>query len=345
MLRIWCFPGEENRLSNPYTAILVTQLRRLGHTVSSPGWLRRFTGRCDVIHLHWPQKVVRASLFGSLRTIAVWSAFLALQKARGAKIVWTMHNVASHEGERPKLERFWMKHLIARLSGIHALSQDSLEQARAHYPALAALPALVAPHWTYSDAYPQPNPDARVTPGTIAFLGDIKAYKGLDAFLTALEQTEPDPRRYLVHGRPEDEESGRALEDRLQALAARGWRIEWTLERLSDQQMADRLAEADLLMLPYESGENSGLAVLAAERGTPLLVSRLAAFEPLLEELGWPRATAIKAPLTHWQIVAAAGAARSVSGTVPRDFVRRRSPEAVVAEISGYYLFLMDIKG
>jgi len=344
MLRIWCFPGEENRLSNPYTAILVTQLRRLGHKVSSPGWPGRFIGRCDVIHLHWPQKVVRASLFGSLRTIAVWSAFLALQKARGAKIVWTMHNVASHEGERPRLERFWMKRLITRLSGVHALSQDSLEQARAHYPALAALPALVAPHWTYSDAYPHPDlvPD---TPETIAFLGDIKPYKGLDAFLTALEWAQPDARRYLVHGRPEDEESGESLEHRLRALAVRGWRIEWTLERLSDQQMADRLAETALLLLPYESGENSGLAVLAAERGTPLLVSRIAAFEPLLEELGSPRAVAIEAPLSHWQIAEAADAARSVAGTVPEDFVRRRSPEAVVAEISGYYLFLMDIKG
>lgn len=344
MLRIWCFPGEENRLSNPYTAILVTQLRRLGHKVSSPGWPGRFAGRCDVIHLHWPQKVVRASLFGSLRTIAVWSAFLALQKARGAKIVWTMHNVASHEGERPRLERFWMKRLIARLDGVHALSQDSLKQARAHYPALATLPALVAPHWTYSDAYPQPDasPD---NPETISFLGDIKPYKGLDAFLTALEQAQPDARRYLVHGRPEDEESSQSLEHRLRALAVRGWRIEWTLERLSDQQMADRLAEAALLLLPYESGENSGLAVLAAERGTPLLVSRIAAFEPLQEELGSPRAVAIETPLSHWQITEAAEAARCVAGTVPEDFVRRRSPEAVVAEISGYYLFLMDIKG
>lgn len=345
MLRIWCFPGEENRLSNPYTAILVTQLRLLGHKVSSPGWLTRFNGRCDVIHLHWPQKVVRASLFGSLRTIAVWSVFLALQRARGAKVVWTMHNVASHEGERPRLERLWMKRLIARLDGIHALSQGSLEQARAHYPALAALPALVAPHWTYSDAYPQPDPPAPDIPETIAFLGDIKAYKGLDAFLTALEQAQPDARRYLVHGRPEDEESGNALKHRLRALAARGWRVEWALERLSDQQMADRLAETALLLLPYESGENSGLAVLAAERGTPLLVSRIAAFEPLLEELASPRAVAIEAPLTHRQIVESAEAARPVAGTVPEDFARPRSPEAVVAEISSYYLFLMDFKG
>ncbi|KPH65756.1 glycosyltransferase [Novosphingobium sp. ST904] len=345
MARVWCFPGEENRHSNPYTAILIGQLRRLGHSPSSPGWKERFTGTCDILHLHWPQKVIQPGLLRSLRTIAAWAVFLALQKARGAKIVWTMHNAVSHEQLRPRLERFWMARFMALLDGIHAMSESSLAQARLRHPVLTRIPALVAPHWTYSGAYPPPAATIGLRRDTVSFLGDIKGYKGLDDMLAALENAEPDSRRYLVHGLPESPAEAAALEARLAALSGRGWRMEWVLTRLSDQEMADRLNETLILLLPYRRGENSGLAILAAERGTPVMVSGISAFSNLLDELGPPRVTAITAPLSHRQIAEAAQAAAAVAGAVPLHFVARRSPERVVAEISNYYLFLMDSGG
>lgn len=340
MAMIWSFPGEENRQSNPFTATLLRELRALGHQTASPGWSRRFTGRCDVIHLHWPQKVVQPGLVRSLRSIAMWLAFLARHKAAGTRIVWTVHNVASHEAVRPRLERWWMNRLLALVDGIHALSRASLEEAGAVYPAVLRKHPLIAPHWIYGDAYPPP--ETGLKQDTTAFLGDLKAYKGLDAFLAALEQAEPDGRRYLVHGKPADDLDPVQLQGRLQRLQQRGWQLEFVLERLSDQDMADRLAQSGLLVLPYHSGENSGLAILAAERGTPLLVSPLPAFQPLLDELGPPRVTVFDPPLDHAAIVAAFETARSVAGTVDPDFVTRRASVRIVREISNYYLFLMD---
>ncbi|XJJ70796.1 glycosyltransferase [Novosphingobium sp. BL-8A] len=341
MAVIWSFPGEENRKSNPYTSTLIAELRNLGHVAFSPDWPRRLLGRCDIIHLHWPQKVVQDSLPRSLRSIALWLAFLALQKARGARIVWTIHNAASHEAHRPRLERWWMTRLLGLVDGIHALSDISLREAGVIYPAVTAKHRLVAPHWTYDGAYPAAaqRPEG---PETIAFLGDLKAYKGLDALLAALESAPPDSRHYLVHGLPADGLDPETLTARLQALRRRGWHIDYVLERLSDQEMADRLAQSRLLVLPYHSGENSGLAVLAAERGTPMLVSALPAFEPMLEELGAPRAAVIEGPLTHAQIARAFEDARDVAGKVDREFVARRAPGRIVREISNYYLFLME---
>lgn len=340
MAMIWSFPGEENRQSNPFTATLLRELRALGHETASPGWSRRMIDRCDVIHLHWPQKVVQESLVRSLRSIVLWLIFLARQKAAGARIVWTVHNVASHEAVRPRLERWWMNRLLGLVDGIHALSQASLDEAGAVYPKVLRKHPLVAPHWIYANAYPPPAPGLR--PDAIAFLGDLKAYKGLDAFLAAMEQAEPDGRRYLIHGKPADGLHPAALRDRLQGLQQRGWRLDFVLERLSDQQMADRLAQSGLLVLPYHSGENSGLAILAAERGTPLLVSPLPAFQPLLDELGGPRVTAFDPPLEHAAIAGAFEQARPVAGTVDKDFVTRRASVRIVREISNYYLFLMD---
>lgn len=342
MVMIWSFPGEENRQSNPFTATLLSELRALGHQTASPGWPARLLGHCDIVHLHWPQKVVQESLARSLRSIVLWLGFLYSQKLRGARIVWTIHNVASHEAVRPGLERWWMNRLLTLVDGVHALSEISLRQAIAAYPAIAGKHALVAPHWIYADAYPPPPTAGRHGRDAIAFLGDLKAYKGLDVLLSALERAEPDGRRYIVHGKPADDLDMPILRRRLQALQQRGWRIEFVLARLSDQEMVNRLEETGLLVLPYLSGENSGLAVLAAERGTPLLASALPAFAPLLAELPPPRAMSIAAPLDHRQIVQAFESARAIAGKTAPDFLKRRAPGRIVREISNYYLFLLD---
>lgn len=345
MAVIWSFPGEENRKSNPYTATLVAELRKLGHDVRAPGWSARMLQRAEIIHLHWPQKVVQQSLLASLRSIAMWWLFLATQRMRGARIVWTVHNVMSHEGVRPGLERWWMKRLLAQIDGIHALSNQSLRDACETYPAIAGKRPLVAPHWTYDTAYPPARCPADARRDTIAFLGDLKPYKGLDAFLLALETGEPNSHRYVVHGQPSDDMDAARLADKMLALQRRGWTLDFVLERLSAQQMSDRLAEAGLLVLPYHKGENSGLAVLAAERGTPLLVSALPAFAPLVDELGSPRVSVIAPPLTALQMSEAFEHGQAVAGTIDAAFAQRRTPAAIVAEISKYYLFLMDSQG
>ena len=344
MAVIWSFPGEENRGSNPYTATLVAELRRLGHSTASPGWRRRLYRRCDIIHLHWPQKVVQRSLLASLRSIMLWQFFLALQKARGARVVWTVHNVASHERPRARLERWWMALLLKWVDGIHALSQASLDCAVARHPVIAEKRLLVAPHWTYGDAYPRPSKSAAIPHSTVAFLGDIKDYKGLDAFLDALDNALPDDLHYVVHGKPGDGIDPQHLSDRMGQLRQRGWRLDYALERLTDQQMADRLASTGLLVLPYKSGENSGLAILAAEQGVPLLVSPLPAFAPLLNELAGPRITPIIGALSHAQMAQAFARGQAVAGRASPSFLARRAPAAVVAKISNYYLFLMDRK-
>jgi glycosyltransferase involved in cell wall biosynthesis len=342
MAEIWSFPGEENARSNPYTATLVRELRSLEHHVKTPGWPGRLVSRCDILHLHWPQKVVQPGLFSSLRSISLWLVFLSLQKARGARLVWTVHNVQSHEAPRPRLENWWMQRMLALVDGIHCLSHANLREACAAFPVVARKTPLVAPHWTYDDAYPPASPDLADRRSAVAFLGDLKAYKGVRDFLAALEQAQPDDRRYIVHGKPVDERDAQDLARRLLALRDRGWHLDFVLDRLSNQQMADCLEQTGLLVLPYHRGENSGLAVLAAERGTPLLVSAVPAFESLADELGVPRITPIEAPLTHEQMDRAFRSAHSVAGTIDAGFAARRAPAAVVREISNYYLFLMD---
>lgn len=342
MIVVWSFPGEENLRSNPYTATLVRELRALGLTVATPGWLGRLLGRCNIVHLHWPQKVIQPSLAASLRSTSMWLVFLTLQKARGARIVWTLHNVQSHEAHHPKLEQWWMRRFLRLVDGVHAMSETSLAEAEAIYPAVASKMPLVAPHWTYGNAYPPARSDLAHRHDAIAFLGDIKPYKGIEEFLVALEQAKPDTHRYVVHGRPMDGVEPLALAERLDQLRRRGWLIEAVLDRLSEQEMSDRLAQAGLLVLPYRTGENSGLAVLAAERGTPILVAAIPAFEPLLSELGPPRVAAIESPLTHSQMVRAFVAARPVAGSIDVPFSQSRTPAAIVREIRNYYLFLMD---
>lgn len=96
-MRILAWPGVEAGETNPYTRLLYESVKHLGHTVDEFTLMRAFSGKYDIFHIHWPEYYVGnpnlfKSLFGSLGIL------LAMNwcRLRGAKIVWTAHNLRSH---------------------------------------------------------------------------------------------------------------------------------------------------------------------------------------------------------------------------------------------------------
>lgn len=326
---LFSIPARENRASNPYTAMLADGMEALGWQVSSPRWKDRFRRRADVIHVHWPQRVCDKAQLAAVRSIGMWLAFLGWQQARGAKVVWTTHNLQAHDARSPAIEAWYMRLFTRRLDGFIALSEANRRNAIAAFPALRDKPSIIVPHPVYGDAYP---PAARA-PGlvgeTVAFLGDIKPYKGLDSLLAALERAAaPDSRTYLIGGRCSDRAEAAAIASRIAALSSRGWNIERDAERLSDQAMADALARTDLLVQPYHRGENSGLSLLAAERGVPMLLRPLEGFRALGDSLGPERVCYMQDELDHPAIIAALDRTRASRHVPPAEFVAERSVQS-----------------
>ena len=70
------------------------------------------------------------------------------------KVVWTVHNVASHERRAtPRLRAMHRRLLVEEVDGLLSLTAGGLAAARAAYPELAGVPGAVTPHGHYRDDY------------------------------------------------------------------------------------------------------------------------------------------------------------------------------------------------
>lgn len=105
-----CFvPDWQN--DNPYQALLADALRRRGWNVSFADMPRGvFALNCfsatarkvDVLHLHWVNQLIGHACWSgrpwlrwlrrNLLRLDVW-----VLRARGVRVVWTVHNLVSHE--------------------------------------------------------------------------------------------------------------------------------------------------------------------------------------------------------------------------------------------------------
>ncbi|MFX9042583.1 hypothetical protein ABTN45_19050, partial [Acinetobacter baumannii] len=75
-------------------------------------WLLRHLGPGDTLHLHWPSYFYYhpSSRWRSLVSLLRFFAISSLLRLRGARIVWTAHNLYPHDGARAE----WMHRLARR---------------------------------------------------------------------------------------------------------------------------------------------------------------------------------------------------------------------------------------
>lgn len=293
------YPGRANRASNPFNALLADALERRGWSVIDPRVGERFFGRADIVHIHWPQQAAKPRLPVALRRCAALVAMLAVQRLRGARVVWTVHDVHAYDQTHPRLERALMSVVLRLVDGAVFMTAHSRAVAYQAMPALAILPNVVIPHGLYADCYPQGAAPAEARRGfglpadaaVIGFIGDVKPYKGLDVLLEAFADGAAADAWLLVAGRLPQGAEGDALRRRIGELRDAGRPIVLADRRLDDQELADAVAASTVVALPYKTGWNSGLAMLAIERGRPLLTSDAPVFQELGDQLGpqWVR--------------------------------------------------------
>ena len=138
-------------------------------------WRSAFTGRYDVFHVHWPEFLVQAkNPLTSVGRGVLLLVLLARLRAGRVAIVRTLHNLAAHEDEGSR----WQRWLLAVLYGrttlfIRINSATELD---------TAAPVVTIPHGHYRDRFaamgkrdPQPK--------RLLYFGLIRGYKGIDSVL------------------------------------------------------------------------------------------------------------------------------------------------------------------
>lgn len=291
------------RDKNPYQYLLYSNMMRLGPKVREflepRNWLERAP---DIVHLHWPEMPLGHPSQDQARAqIQFLIKGLLVCKARGAKVIWTVHNLESHEGGarndafRNHLRiRLW-KAVRALLDGWIAHSEDSAASARIAHPWLERLPSAIIPHGHFRDEYPHgiARTEARTRLGispterVMLCFGAVRRYRNVPALLDAFRAMPGDDFRLIIAGSVQEG----VLKDKIERLADRDTRVRLDLRHVPVEEVQCHFGASDLVVLPYRDILNSGAALLALSFDRPVLLPDMGSMPELRRSIGanWVR--------------------------------------------------------
>jgi len=245
--------------------------------------VRRY-GRRAIWHIHW------IDLFhtGKIRSLPMQRHYAAVSLARfvlflwqvlvcrffGAKILWTVHNLHSHERPGGFFEKVVTKLLLSFADRVTALNGHIRDEiARSH----GRLDVPLLRQGLYRGCYPDTvtRGEARRRLGladddfVLVFLGVIEEYKGIDLAMEALAELADPAVKLVVAGRLDAESPyGRKVRD----LA---WKTPGVLlidRFVPDDEVQLYFRAADYSIYPYRRIDNSGPLYLTLAFGVPTIM-------------------------------------------------------------------------
>lgn len=290
-MRVASFPGDVS--VNPYLERLHDALARRGiETVSgAPGlrWALRARSQVAVAHLHWIEFFVhgygrRAGVTPHcpralyVARAARFLVALALLRARGVRIVWTVHNLRPHEQRFPVLDRL-VALGVATLSHSIVVHSDFARRRLRTELGWTTSPCWVAPIGNYDGSYPparrgrermREDLDIRADAFVFLVFGQLRAYKRLDEVIGAFRQIDAPDVCLVVAGRPLDE----AVRESAVRAAGSDPRVRLLLDYVDDADVADIHATADAAVVAYVDAFSSAALVLALSQGLAVVAPR-----------------------------------------------------------------------
>jgi len=252
--------NEENR----YIQLLVDGLRAAGYQVhpldTLLSGLRHFRS-VRLVHLNWFENIDERRLSVGLRSFFRKLGVLSVIRLTGKPLVWTMHNRMSHETGRFFFSR-WIHRLLLRWAHVIVIHSASSETMLAVHGERVRRKAEYVPHPHFVGVYGRRRQSPHTEPNRLRllFVGMVKPYKQLELLIDTVAAFGSDV-QLTIAGRAVDEGYRRAIA----ARAARAGNVVLRAEFVPDDQLADLLAGADAVVLPYDlsSSLNSGSVLLA----------------------------------------------------------------------------------
>ncbi|WP_123041935.1 glycosyltransferase family 4 protein [Cohnella candidum] len=260
---------------NKYIELLVESLERRDLPVKS--FNREAVvriGRGDVFHIHWPSYYYTGK--NAAMTAAKSALFVLLLvylRLRGAKIVWTVHNVWPHQTGETGWNRF-MRKLLCRFCSRLIVMGDSVKAELVRHFKADESKIVRVPHGHYGGVYGSKGTNVRARFGIpeedylFLFVGQISPYKGLDHLVPSFKRMRDRHTHLLIAGKPSSD-FDRSL------LADCGEGVHLHLDFVPDEELADYVRGADAVVLPYRKITTSGTAILAASYCRPVVAPDL----------------------------------------------------------------------
>ena len=102
-MRIIAQPGMRTSAENPYTNLLYQEVRKRGHEVADFTRGSLLSEFWHIWHMHWPDSALSSEAIAvtAWREAKKQLALIHTAKHRGTKVIWTIHNLKSHENRYP----------------------------------------------------------------------------------------------------------------------------------------------------------------------------------------------------------------------------------------------------
>jgi glycosyltransferase involved in cell wall biosynthesis len=313
-MRILAWPDASGQNDNPYVALLHAELAAKGHKIERLS-RRGLLTRPDVIHIHWPEQLVRTQSAASLVSDAVkLLLLLALARRRGAVLVWTAHNLRPHEQRRRRLMDAYLTVFVALVDVVIGMTDRSRTLLVARYPLLKRKPFIVVPHGHYRDVYTalgdRDKTACRRRVGldpqrrTLLTLGQIRPYKNAPALVRAFVAGASHDAQLAVVGGV----SSGALRTELEAARNCDERVHLRLSAVDPEELATWHAAADVVVLAYDTASslNSGAALLALSLDRPVIMPDGPSAVALRAQVGSDWVTPVSGPASAFVAAALA---------------------------------------
>lgn len=240
-------------------------------------WRQALTGRYDVLHVHWPEFLLRGRTRRQrLRRRLAMRATLVRARLTRTPIVRTAHNISPHEDGTPAERR--LLRAVDRATTSWILLNDATPLAPgAHRTTIL--------HGHYRDRFAA-HPRRDRVEGRVVYFGIIRPRKNVEQLIDVFTRRERPGCHLRIVGSPTAELAARisARVDGRDDVSAR-------LAFVDDDELVAEVTAATLVVLPYAEMHNSGAALVALSLDRPVLVPRSEANAALAAEAGdrWVR--------------------------------------------------------
>lgn len=267
---------------DPYLALFYSALEAYGFALEAPSgrydlaWFRSRGRFVRAFHFHWLHLFYDRP--GRIRPFLgfTWLVLRLLGlRFLGYGIVWTVHNLHSHEKKHPFYDRLAGR-LMARIAHV-VFAHGALaagEVGRAFGRADVVQLPLFSQVGHYPDTLDRKTARERLGLPADAFvilsLGKIRAYKGADRLVQLFSERAGPGDRLLVAGRPETPD----IETTMQSLASKDPRISLSARFIPDDQVQLFYRAADVAVFPYRDILTAGAVGVALAFGVPLVAPR-----------------------------------------------------------------------
>lgn len=254
----------------------VTAIETRNHPVIPILNSRSLLEQADIFHIHW----IHTLYGGGSKWMPIIILLLIPQmlylKLSQTPIVWTIHNLKTHDTPYPHLDRF-IRIIFARLVCsdliVHCYSAKKVVTKEYRLPKTIEDDIHIIPHGNY-EMYPNDrsgdSPINVYTPSEgICYLhfGSIKPYKGTVELAETFLEVARDEDRLIVAGRQSDEDYTKELK----SIVSDDPRITLRLGYVENRAFQYYADAADIVALPYQNVFTSGVAHLSLSFGLPVL--------------------------------------------------------------------------